>query len=88
MTVQGTDRYEALDIDPSDCSGQCEGTGFVPVFVAVKTPGPSEALIDDETNAVLRALWKKAEATQPTKDGWHFVACPECQIEARELGVA
>jgi len=64
-----TDRYEVLGIpypDPdTKCLGDCEGTGWVPIFA-------------DEEDPVYLELWKKAEEEWPQADGWHFVRCPAC----------
>lgn len=66
-----TDRYQALGIpypDPSTvCTGQCEGTGWVPIF-------------RDEDDPIFMALWNEAHAEPHEEDcdGWHFVTCPDC----------
>lgn len=73
-------RYEALGIPVPDvrtmCTGDCEGTGFVPVRANDKDP-------------VYRALWHLAEQLSHAEDGWHFVPCPACggtgQREKRDL---
>ena len=61
-----TDRYGD---NPPDvytmCLGQCEGTGTVPVH-------------RDEGEEPYRTLWIAAEIEEPTNDGWHFIACPDC----------
>ena len=75
-----TDRYEALGMAPPDvktmCKGQCEGTGFVPIYMAGKKPGPVHS--EDEKDPALIQLWCEAEAENPARHGWHFVKCPEC----------
>lgn len=69
VQIEFRDRYQALGIplpDPKTvCSGDCEGTGVVPIF-------------EDETDPVYRQLWEKAEKEKPSNDGWHFVTCPTC----------
>ena len=64
-----TDRYQALGIPYPNvetmCLGQCEGTGWVPIFRGDKAPWD--------------ALWLEAEAKEPAEDGWHFVKCPDCK---------
>ena len=75
-----TDRYKALGIpypDPATmCKGQCEGTGWVPVYLA---EGDSRSVkCGSERDPVLVAAWKRTEACMPSDDGWHFVKCPEC----------
>ena len=82
MTIEFTDRYDALGIplpDPKTiCLGQCEGTGFVPING------------DGEDDEAFRKLWQEAEAKEPSDDGWHFVTCPTCngtgKRAADELG--
>lgn len=69
MKIEVTDRYDALGIKrpgPSTmCKGQCEGTGFVPVS-------------PDDNEEPYKTLRDEAEKRNPSKDGWHFVKCPEC----------
>jgi len=69
VKITVTDRYDALGMAPPDpktmCGGQCEGTGWVPVH-------------GDDRDEPWRDLWLKAEKEEPTDDGWHFVACPDC----------
>jgi len=69
MTIEFTDRYQALGIpypDPDTmCPGDCEGTGWVPINA-------------NETEEIYRALWLEAEQKAPSDDGWHFVKCPDC----------
>jgi DNA topoisomerase-1 len=76
-----TDRYQALNIPyPNSntvCRGQCEGTGWIPVYLAEgdldrSVHGP------DEEDPQLIAAWHEAELASPTDDGWHFVRCPAC----------
>ena len=80
--VEFTDRYQALGIIPNGCKGQCEGTGWVPVFIAegdqLRGGGdvcrPSRSEIDPH----LRLAWQEAEVVEPSPDGWHFVVCLDC----------
>lgn len=69
MEIEFTDRYQALGIPYPDretmCNGQCEGIGRVPIDRGDMTEP-------------WRTLWLEAEGKSPTKDGWHFVTCPEC----------
>lgn len=82
--IEFTDRYDALGIprpDPATvCAGQCEGTGFYPVFDARgrgddRFVSPADNNTDEDTKA-----WESAhaEALKHICDGWHFVTCPEC----------
>jgi len=75
-----TDRYEAIGMPRPDpktmCDGQCEGTGFVPVYMAGEKPRAVHP--EDETDPLLIALWQVAEDEKPAEDGWHFVKCPDC----------
>ena len=67
--IEFTDRYQALGIPYPNvetiCKGQCEGTGFVPIAKS-------------ETKEPFKSLWLKKEKEKPSKDGWHFVKCPDC----------
>ncbi len=67
-----TDRYQALGMDYPDpetmCKGQCEGTGFIPIKQGLRGNGSDEYKED----------WQKAEAEEPSDDGWHFLACHDC----------
>ncbi len=81
MEWEFTDRYKATGTpypDPKTmCKGQCEGLGVVPIYMLGKNPrdvGP-----EPETNRVYIRLWKEAEALEPSKNGWHFVTCPDCE---------
>lgn len=83
--MEFTDRYQALGIpypDPKTmCEEECEGTGWIPVFMSVNLPPAKEGEIrlgTEEENEMLRALWLEAEAKSPADDGWHFVKCPAC----------
>lgn len=68
-----TDRYRALGIPYPDpmtmCSGQCEGTGIVPTRREGEWVG----------------LWDAEEAKKPSKDGYHFVICPECHGSGKKV---
>ena len=79
--METTDRYKALGIpypDPETmCKGQCEGTGFVPVFIKDGKKGGA-VYPESETDPVLMTLWYEAEAKEPCDDGYHFVKCPDC----------
>lgn len=66
-TLVFADRYTDLG-PPNGCAGPCEGTGVVPVTRAEQDPA-------------LALLWARAEAEHPSDDGWHFVACPDCNPE-------
>ena len=84
-----TDRYQAMGIpypDPETmCKGQCEGTGVIPVFM--DNPfGYGCRPNGEEKDEQLIALWKEAEAENPTDDGWHFVKCPACGGTGIEQG--
>lgn len=72
-TFEFTDRYKASGIPYPDaatmCKGQCEGMGVVPVHKDM--PNDHEGAWHD--------LWLKAEAKDPTDDGWHFIVCPTCK---------
>lgn len=70
MKIKIVDRYTALGIpypNPKTvCKGQCEGTGWLPIYM-------------DEDNKVFKLLWNKAEKKKHAKDGWHFIKCPDCK---------
>lgn len=76
-----TDRYQALGIpypNPKTiCQGQCEGTGWVPVYHSIGDKDRS-VYPEDETDQQLFDAWLEAEEENPTDDGWHFVRCPAC----------
>ena len=79
-----TDRYDALGIPPPDlktmCEGQCEGTGFMPIYNAVgdNRKKKKSCHVDSEKNPILLKLWQEAENAEPADDGWHFVKCSDC----------
>lgn len=68
-TITICDRYSALGKKRPDpktvCLGPCEGMGFFPVKW-------------DNDNQIYMALWREAEKIKKSKDGWHFVNCPDC----------
>jgi hypothetical protein len=79
-TIEWSDRYGDAGA-PSllvGCLGDCEATGWVPIFVAVGPARDDEARPSEELDDKLVALWREAEAKEPSDDGWHFVRCPEC----------
>jgi hypothetical protein len=49
------------------CVGDCEGTGWVPVYR------------DEVHNTDMRRLYTEAEADMPSDDGWQFLPCPDCR---------
>ena len=69
MKLEIIDRYKALGIpypNPKTmCEGQCEGIGWVPVN-------------KNDMEEPFRTLWLKAEKKKASKDGWHFIKCPDC----------
>lgn len=89
------DRYSALGIPRPNpdtiCKGACEGTGKLPVFrmkaglelsvvrLLWETPG--------DTDKRLTELWNEAEEKHPSKDGWHFVECPDCGGTGKRRGI-
>jgi len=81
--IEFTDRYSAMGIKPPSlytvCRDQCEGTGYVPVYV-------DPDALDDEDSELLRR-WFIAEAAASTDDGWHFVTCPGCEGSGRTKGL-
>jgi hypothetical protein len=86
------DRYTALGITPPPpskvCRGQCEGTGWVPVYLAkgdrrFVIGQPDWLVSDDETDPELVERWEQAEAERRADDGWHFVKCPTCDGTGR-----
>lgn len=92
-TIEFTDRYDALGIPRPSlltvCREHCEGTGYVPVFLAegrTRTETPMSILMDDEQDPRLAAAWLAAETESPTDDGWHFVKCPDCDGTGRTKG--
>jgi len=74
-----TDRYKALGIPYPDsetmCTGQCEGTGSVPVHQ--NDPNDAEGNWHD--------LWLAAEAKNKTDDEYHFVICPRCGGSGKDI---
>lgn len=91
---EATDRYQALGMpypDPETmCPGQCEGTGWVPMFVPPDPPVPGHLVLVDGAGVAddprLRALWDEAERLNPSDDGWHFVCCPDCGGTGKQTG--
>lgn len=95
MSNEVTSRYEALGLplpNPDTmCSGECEGTGWVPIWFPLPLHGANglaERVVTSATVGVslsstdyekYYALWLEAEQAAPADDGWHFVVCPECQ---------
>ena len=81
MKIEITDRYEALGIPRPDpetmCEGQCEGIGWIPVYMNTENIKGSLSR-DDEKDPQLITAWQEAEKIKPTDDGWHFVKCPDC----------
>ena len=83
-----TDRYDALGIAQPDpetvCDGQCEGTGAVPVHnpewrsIVGRFSGLS-LIVKGDWEDPWKTLWQEAEKKEPTKNGWHFVTCPDCK---------
>lgn len=47
------------------CPGECQGTGWMPIY-------------KDEMTPAERSLWIQAEFDAPSEDGWHMVPCPAC----------
>jgi len=63
--IEWNDRYGGKYPDPETiCLGPCDGMGCFPV--------------SKNENGKYAALWEEAEKKKPTKNGWHFVKCPEC----------
>jgi len=79
--IEFTDRYKALGMLPPDletmCEGQCEGTGFVPIYMPHVNPGDCHPA--EETDPEFIRLWFEAEKVHPSDDGYHFVKCPDCK---------
>jgi hypothetical protein len=77
------DRYSAIGMEAPDqktmCKGECEGTGYIPVFnPECQNKGscyPSDAT---PLEPIILALWQAAEAENQCDDGWHFIECPDC----------
>ena len=60
------DRYGGKYPDPETvCKGPCDGMGCFPVYKNATKPAHI-------------VLWEKAEYKKSSKDGWHFVKCPDC----------
>ncbi len=82
--IEFTDRYQALGIPQPDsktmCKGQCEATGWVPIGCppSLLPLGSNKAAAIDDDEEPWRSLWIAADAKKPSKDGWHFVPCPDC----------
>jgi hypothetical protein len=77
------DRYSALGMESPDpetmCKGECEGTGFIPVFNPEFTDNGKCRPVDDAPLIdPLLSLWNAAEQVSPTDDGYHIVRCPHC----------
>lgn len=56
----------------NECSGKCQGTGWVPV---------SKSDMDNP----YRHLYVQAEVDTPSEDGWHLVPCQTCNPIKEEL---
>ena len=74
--LEFTDRYNALGLKSPNpntmCKGDCEGTGFFPVY-------------KNEENHVFMKLWCEAEKISHSDDGWHFIRCPRCNGTGEEI---
>lgn len=91
MSMEFVDRYSALGIpypDPETvCTGQCEGVGWVPVYMTPVGPfDPTRVYSKVEDDPKLQALWGEAHAKPHDEpcDGWHFVKCPDCNGTGRK----
>lgn len=91
-----TDRYKELGIplpNPKTmCRGECEGIGFIPVYLKegdrqYDNEGRCHCTEDAEEDERLIKRWHEAEEKEPTKDGWHFVVCPDCEGTGSQYGV-
>lgn len=64
MEIEFTDRYKALGIpypEPETmCNGQCEGTGWIPVYCKI-TPANTSMCEKEEDERLIQA-WEKAHA--------------------------
>lgn len=71
-----TSRYGSNINDLPDtetmCHGECEGTGWVPVY-------------GDDMEEPWHSLWLKAEEKNHADDGVHFVICPACDGTGLDL---
>jgi hypothetical protein len=92
-SIEIVDRYSALGIPAPDpetmCDGQCEGTGFIPIYMSIgdeELPELSHCHLADEDDPALVTLWEAEEANHPCRDGWHFIECPDCQGTGKKLG--
>ncbi len=83
--IEFTDRYGPGGAPSSlrGCFGDCEATGFVPVHRPEGAPGPASFLVSSGLDPEYVTAWYKAEAKDPTDDGWHFVPCPACRGTGR-----
>lgn len=81
------DRYSAAGIDYPDpktvCGGDCEGMGIIPVFMKGAVIDHEHGVLNcisegSEKDPALIKLWMEAEKKEKSKDGYHFVKCPEC----------
>lgn len=100
--MEFSDRYTALGIpypDPATmCHGDCEGTGWYPVYC--DDPYPENALWVEAHErgcsvrgrlADLAKNWRDFGFVSNVKwlfrrcDGWHFVKCPDCQGTGRAI---
>lgn len=78
LLLEYADRYPVPPPSPNTvCTGQCEGMGWIPVYLG---EGDDDRSVygPDETDPELIAAWYAADVVSKTDDGWHFVKCPEC----------
>ena len=77
-TIEGVSRHDFLP--QTGCEGPCEGTGYVPVYMAEGDRRGSDSGIvsPSEEDIVLVHCWREAERENPSHDGWHFVKGPVC----------
>lgn len=72
MTIEITSRYGTNLPDPDTmCSGECEGTGYVPVM---------------KNDLEYQLDWEMAEKENPSDDGYHFVKCHDCKGSGKNVG--
>ena len=70
--MQSSNRYGGNWPDPATaCGGDCEGMGTVPVQ-------------RDDTQERYRTDWLVCELLNPSKDGFHFVTCLQCNGTGRK----
>lgn len=83
--IEYYDRYSALGIPEPDpqtmCHGDCEGTGWVPIYNDMYFGGVVYAVAEKRIEEKYLESWNAAHKTagEHPCDGWHFIKCLDCQ---------